>query len=135
MTPLDITQRGKWFDWAESLEMKLRPETLWPSDLSEVGKANLIRTVPNLADTADAADKARGVSVLSLLKRAAIMSPASPWVNSKLVDFSATRLARLAKMSGQLSSDIAMDRVTSRMLEKLEQLQRDYTYMPYRLAA
>ena len=138
--PLNAAHRGKWYDWAESLDIQLRPEALWPSGLGEVGRSTFRHLIPSVMQGGSLsilrpASSANASTLMRWTKQVMMESPASPWVNDQIVDLAAGKLARLAKLPGQLSADSAMDRATTRMLEKLEMLQRDYAYVPYRLAA
>ena len=57
--PIHSLHRGKWFDWAETLGIDLRPYRLWPSTLEEANHALTHRSVLAVLK--------RGVSAVPLL--------------------------------------------------------------------
>ena len=97
--PIHRWHRMKWYDWAETLDLELKPETLWPSSAREAaasrkgeGEGAIFQQARGLLKT--------GVDILD-------------W---GLIRLAAKRLSDLAKIPATLSSDIALERV----LDKLE---------------
>jgi succinoglycan biosynthesis protein ExoV len=108
LLPITDMHRMKWFDWAEALGMTLEPHRLWPSSVTEA-KIALVRhpTLVRLGDLI-ASSPIRGLS-----EKAAIY-------------LAAQRLTQISKVPPILSEDKIMNRVTERMLEKVQQLRRVY---------
>lgn len=100
VVPLNYVHRTKWYDWADSLGIRLRPYNLWPSSLLEAR--------------------------LSFLRTPISALPVRGMLERKLLHAAARRLARLATAPAMLSTDNAIDRVTNRMVEKVEQLRKDF---------
>jgi succinoglycan biosynthesis protein ExoV len=98
VVPLNHVHRTKWFDWAESLDINLRPHRLWPSTLVETRLSFLRKPVT------------------------ALKGP----IEKGLVHMAAHRLTQLAATYPTLSEDSAIDRATARMLEKVAQLRKDF---------
>ncbi len=97
--PIHRWHRMKWYDWAEALDIKLNPQTLWPSSAREVaalrngeGEGTIFQRARGLLKT--------GVEILD-------------W---GLIRLAAKRLSDIAKTPPMLSSDTALERV----LDKLE---------------
>lgn len=97
LRPLMPVHRGKWQDWAESLEMRLRFQALAPSSLPE-----------QLQLSPEAASRHR------LLART--------W-RRRFVARAAAALVRASAAEPQLSAAAALDRCQSRMLEALDRLR------------
>lgn len=117
--PLNHVHRDKWFDWAESLNIELHPQRLWPSTLTECGRGTLQDAV---------------TSYRSRLKRRVQTSALAPWLDARLAELAAYRLTRLAQCEPSLSSEQALMGALARMEEKLVELQRDYASVPRALA-
>jgi succinoglycan biosynthesis protein ExoV len=100
LLPLNPVHRDKWFDWAEALNIRLARHRLWPSSLLEAR--------------------------LWKLRKPITASPLAGPLEKALPHLAAHRLTQLAKIPGQLSEDREIERVTARMLEKLEELKRDF---------
>ena len=100
LAPLNYVHRTKWFDWAESLDINLRPHSLWPSSLLEAR--------------------------LSFLRKPVTALPIADALEKGLLHAAAHRLTKLAAQTPTLSDDKTIDRVTTRMLEKVEQLRKDF---------
>jgi succinoglycan biosynthesis protein ExoV len=96
--PLNQVHRGKWLDWADSLELKLQWHRLWPSSLQEAR--------------------------LSVLRKPIASLPLSSSIRKNLIRVAAYKLERLMGASPQLSADRVIDRVTDAMLDKLALLKR-----------
>lgn len=124
LLPLNHVHRDKWFDWAESLDLALRPQRLWPSTLTELSNPARRRTPLAIAQESPPARP----RLLSRTKQAVQSSPLAPWMDARLTDLASYRLRQLARREGMLSRDTAMETATARMLEKLDQLRRDDSY-------
>lgn len=109
LLPLDPNNREKWHDWAEALDMQLQPRRLWPSSLAEAKYALRFR--------------AKIVSILSALEASPLKKPC----NAIIARCAAFQLSSLAKTTPMMSKDSVMERVTSQMLDKIRQLQKDYS--------
>ena len=108
LLPIDYIHREKWFDWAEVLGISLKPHRFLPSSLLEAKITLKHRpTLVNLIDSVP-------------------LSPASHLINTGAIHLAAHRLTQLAKISPCLSDDSVIDRMTERMLEKVQQLHRNY---------
>lgn len=108
LLPISPDHRGKWLDWAEALGINLHPHRHWASSVAEASQATKYRPK------------------LGLLMRTLASSPLSAVIDKGLMRAAAHRLSQLAHAPPSLSADREMDRVTERMLDKLEQLGRDY---------
>ncbi len=107
IVPFFPQHRAKWEDWALSLDLALRPETLPPSNLLE--SYMLITGLPGKGRRSRALFRAW---------------PAAP-VNTALVHRAAARLRRLAETAEpQLSTDAAITRATERSMEALDRFVR-----------
>jgi len=100
MMPLNSAHRAKWFDWAESMDIKLSRHRLWPSSALEAR--------------------------LSILRKPIAALPVAGAVEKNLIYLAAHRLRKLAHVSPSLSDDRVIDCSTERMLEKVEDLRKDY---------
>jgi succinoglycan biosynthesis protein ExoV len=101
LLPLNNKHRGKWLDWADSMQIKLRPHRLFPSTLQEAR--------------------------LSVLRKAITGSPVAGLLQKALAYTAARRLERLTRVSPQLSADRVIDRATDAMLGKIELLKKDFS--------
>lgn len=119
--PLNAVHRGKWYDWAESLSLTLNPNRLWPSSLTEFSMAR----TPH-SQTIGETPASFKQPLLSRIKKGVQSSHFAPAMDALFIEAAAHRLRQLANAPAQLSADAVMDSVTNRMLEKLEQLKRDY---------
>lgn len=142
LLPLNAVHRDKWYDWAESLELKLQPQQLWPSTLNELSiKAMLAKPAPEavvemkptvherLADPQAmlAAVSPEGApSFASRMKRKVEASPMKQKVDEGLAEIAAYRLRKLVQAPAMLSADAKINEVTERMLEQVETLRRSY---------
>ena len=108
LLPIDDIHREKWFDWAEAVGISLKPQRLWPSSLLEA--KSTLKHRPTLVNLIDSV----------------ALSPTSQLINKGAIYLAAHRLTQLAKISPCLSDDRVIDRVTERMLEKVQQLQQNY---------
>ena len=106
--PFSKHHRFKWFDWAEALEIKLSPHKLWPSSTRETwatltGKdGNAIGNLTGLS----------GSSVRAL-----------DW---GFIRLAAEGLRRAARCEPILSTDVALNRATDRLLSGVERIRRDF---------
>ena len=98
--PLNTVHRNKWFDWAESLNIDLRPRHISPSSLAEAR--------------------------LSFMRKPINALPFTNIIERSLVHAAAYNLKRLTKASPCLSDEKILNNVISKMLKKLEQLKQDY---------
>jgi succinoglycan biosynthesis protein ExoV len=113
IVPFFPQHRAKWDDWAQSLDIALRPSTLPPSNLLET--YTLVTGLPG-----------KGRRSRTLLRA----WPTAP-VNAALLHRAAARLRRLAEtVEPQLSSDTAIQRATERSLEALDSFVRLRTCAP-----
>jgi Polysaccharide pyruvyl transferase len=108
LLPIEYIHREKWFEWAEVLGIRLKPQRFLPSSLLEAKitlkhRPMLVNLIDSLA-----------------------LSPTSHLINKGAIYVAAHRLTQLAKISPCLSDDRVIDHVTERMLEKVQQLQRNY---------
>lgn len=129
LVPLNTVHREKWYDWAEALDIVLEPKRLWPSSLTELSLAALRpASPPSLTEAVPApvVSVAQPLSKTARAKRWLQATPLAPYVDKGLVALAARQLASLAHEEGQLSSDAAMERATSQMLEKLDLLKQRY---------
>ncbi len=104
--PIQVQHHRKWFDWADALQLDLRPRPLAPSNGLEAAMS-LLRGSRKTAERL----RRRG----QLLK-----SFAAP----VFFDTAASSLRRLAGTVPTLSRDSAIESAHGRMLEKLETLHR-----------
>lgn len=104
LVPINKAHRAKWLDWADALDIKLQNNRLWPSSVEE---ARLSKLKPF-------------IKAIGPLKRLC---------DKLFIRVAAFRLKQLARVAPQLSSDAAIERVTTSMLEKIEQLRKDYVIM------
>ena len=127
VVPLNPAHREKWYDWAESLGIALKPQRILPSSLEEV-TASAFRADTGLmsADVRGAVSQDSEVSLLSRVKRLIAASPLAAFVDACLSSLAAMRLRKLATVEGSLSSDAALESAVRRMREKIEQLKKDY---------
>ena len=108
LLPIEHIHRDKWFDWADAMELQLRPHRLWPSNADEIMRNAVCW--PRLSRVAQCLARQR-VSRLS----------------GPIITYAAAqRLSRLAKEQPLLSADAVLNRVLERMVEKLAQLERRY---------
>jgi succinoglycan biosynthesis protein ExoV len=113
IVPFFPQHRAKWEDWAQSLEIALRPAKLPPSNLLE--SYTLVTGLPGKGRKSRALFRAW---------------PTAP-INSALVHRAAARLRRLADTAEpQLSADIAITRATERSLEVLDRFVRTRAAAP-----
>jgi Polysaccharide pyruvyl transferase len=107
--PIHAVHRDKWFDWADTLGIKLRQRRLWPSSSSEL---LLGLRLPGLAKRIAARSSRKTVSqpISSLMEHAA-----------------AHHLLGLAKAGPYLSADGTIKMLLEQMLEKLRRLRVKYT--------
>ncbi len=105
--PMNPLNRMKWLDWTESVEVDYRPVSLVPSTLDELKLTRL-----------------SGSRIASKLVSMLNESTLGRGANQRLLDFSAKQLLKTASAPSYLSDDRNLDRVTSRMLDKVEQFRR-----------
>jgi len=100
--PFDPAHQMKWKDWAQSLDVELRPRRLWPSSALE-------------AYTTVTGKPGKGARSQTLLQ-SAVLGPA----NRAFVHLAAAGLSRLAGAEPQLSRDTVIKRATERSREALD---------------
>lgn len=105
LMPINKKHREKWFDWADSLTIKLEQHKLWPSSLTEA-------YFPTL--------------------RIPMLRSSFTHLSTKMIYLAAENLTRTAKASPMLSADKTLDHATEKMLENLEQLKKTYQKKPFR---
>ena len=108
ITPMDATHRGKWLDWAEALDVSLRPHRLPPSSLREARLA--------FAKKDDWFHEPKG------LVKAAFRA-----VDIGFLGASAAFLRRARGLAPQLSSDAAMDRVLDKLQTAADRIRADFS--------
>jgi len=108
ITPQVPLHREKWFDWAETLGIKLNSYRLPPSTIDEIKV------------------KTRSRKILHLFVYAVYKSPISYLINRYLTSFAADKLREIAKKPRCLSSDAAIEKATTQMSEKLKLLVSRY---------
>jgi hypothetical protein len=96
--PFHASHRFKWFDWAEALDIKLRPQSLWPSSAQEVFVSIKQRQSYQL-------EHPKGSLAI-----------AAQCTDATFTILAAARLSQLARKEPMLSADAALNRC----LEKLE---------------
>lgn len=109
--PIDHAHRGKWFDWADSLNLKLKQRRLWPSSFAEAELTTRYRPF------------------LSTLTAGLTWQPVSRFTRPVITYAAAQRLSALAKEDPSLSDDRVIERATEKMLEKVNQLEMKYRKM------
>lgn len=125
LLPLNHVHRDKWYDWAEAFGLTLRPYRLWPSSLTELSASAAANEPMNGAGGAPLPTPSRA-GRLSRIKKQVQATPVAPWIDRRLTELAAVRLAQLARIDGTLSQDGVMERVTNQMLEKADAFRRDY---------
>ncbi len=108
--PVRRAERMKWWDWAEALDLKLKPETAWPSSLAEALMA--ARGGRGDGRRLTRARGALGAGVRTV-----------DWGFTRLA---AVRLAQLAKAAPMQSSDSAIGRAVERLESHAADIRRAY---------
>lgn len=108
LLPINSFHRDKWLDWAEALDIDLRPYRLWPSNLTELDIALARR------------------SNLNKLSARVSASPLRPLADQALVHIAAQRLHAISRKTPVLSDDNVISSATNQMLDKLVLLKRLY---------
>ena len=106
--PVQRTNRGKWFDWASALDIELRPQHIVAS---------------NLLEYAMSLTACRRANVLGLRKRGQWLRGVGRGVCRRRA---AKALLGASKGPLHLSTDSAIERAHTRMLEQLERLRHDF---------
>jgi polysaccharide pyruvyl transferase len=107
--PIQSPNRAKWHDWASALDLTLRWARVSPSNALELAMS-LTGRRKQYAD----ALRARG-------RRLRTIAPGA------FKELAARALARVASREPSLSSDAAIDRAHTRMLDALDKLKFDFT--------
>ena len=130
VVPLNIAHRDKWYDWAESLGLTLKPHRLWPSSVNEFSLKSLAASARGRTEAhVHAADGEAAIekrSLASLAKQLLVSSSLAERFDRPLNDMAAHRLTQMAKITPMLSSDQVISDITARMQEKVHQLGADY---------
>lgn len=121
--PLVGANRDKWYDWADALNIKLTPQSLIPSSVQEARTIKDLNTASNrhMPDFISATRKTKS----SLLNK--IRSVIKSGLNMIILYTCACRMKIIARTTPHLSRDDVIEDITSRMLEKLELLRRNYS--------
>jgi hypothetical protein len=106
LLPIDERHRLKWYDWADSLNLHLRPLPLSSSCLLEF-VASSLRRYPQL--------------LYRLSKRRLLVNRCFP---AAFVDRAAQSVLRAAQAEPMLSNDALLDDATEQMLDHIRRLQR-----------
>ena len=106
--PIQLPNRAKWRDWASALDLTLRWGRVSPSNALEFA----------MSLTGRRKERAGSIRVSGQRLRAI-----APGVFKELAAWS---LARVASREPSLSSDAAIDRAHTRMLEALDRLKIDF---------
>ena len=112
VVPIAHEHRDKWVDWSDTLEIKLERRRIWPSNLAELKATTAYRRY---------------------LSKVAALSATRPlsWITEPLIThLAAKRLSLIAQRTPFLSTDTVVERLTSRMLEKLHLLEKRYSRVP-----
>ncbi len=105
--PIAAAHRPKWFDWAESLDLRLAFRGLVPSSVLELGATMRV---------------AQRGPVRRLLSRHQVAT--RRLAQARMIDRAAQGLRRLALAAPQLSDDAALDRACSRMQDRIAGILR-----------
>jgi succinoglycan biosynthesis protein ExoV len=116
--PLGRGHDAKWHDWASALGMTITFAGLPASTLDEA----LHRWSPKMRDRIRRLQFIPPTAEEKWISSSPILKKTSP----RRIQHLALALQRLSTLSGRLSSDEDMDRVTNRLQEALAQLRRDY---------
>jgi succinoglycan biosynthesis protein ExoV len=106
--PIQPPNRAKWHDWASALDMTLRWALVSPSNALE-----LTMSLTGRRKRYAGSIRARGQRLRAIAPRA-------------FRELAARSLARVASREPSLSSDAAIDRAHTRMLEALDRLKTDF---------
>lgn len=101
LLPINHVHREKWLDWAESLNITLRPRRLWPSSLLEAVRYQAVR-------------------------KAVTRLPFKGFLDGILSRMAAWRLRALTRAQGQLSEAGLVERAHALMMAQLHRLQDRY---------
>jgi succinoglycan biosynthesis protein ExoV len=141
--PIDSIHRDKWYDWAEALDMEIKPHSLLPSSVFEIKVAlQRNKNKPNAdadsnnndsemsSSTISNGENNTTISLTQRLKnfiKCVLNNVAIKYVlNKVIIYFSANKLRKISKEKACLSDDSKINNVTEKMLEKVEQLRRNY---------
>jgi hypothetical protein len=116
--PLHASHRLKWFDWAESLDLKLSPYVLWPSSTSEMVMA---------CEQILGRDQRHRSFPIRLWRRSARVALGNRCAESVFAALAAQRLRRLSRLEPFLSSDAALERVLGRLETRAERIKLDWS--------
>jgi hypothetical protein len=108
--PIHASHRMKWRDWAEALDMDLKPYGSWPSSIAEAWVAGR-----GGAGSGTGFTNARG-----LIKTCV---QALDW---GFIRLASARLSQLTRMTPMLSSDFAIARSVARLEFHADEIRRDY---------
>lgn len=106
--PIQSPNRAKWHDWASALDVTVRWARVSPSNALE------------LAMSLTGRNKTRAIDIRARGQRLRGIAPGA------FKELAAWSLARVASREPSLSSDAAIDRAHTRMLEALDRLKTDF---------
>jgi succinoglycan biosynthesis protein ExoV len=126
--PIAPWHRDKWFDWAESLKIDLRPRRLWPSNLFEIklGASHAQDESTATAGISKIEDRAKPIGLGKMLRKLVAISGLRRLAQTLLVHLAGFRLWQLTHINPSLSEDRQIDHVTEIMMQKIEKLKQDY---------
>lgn len=110
MLPIRASHRWKWFDWAESLDLNLRPHFLFPSSTREVWTLLSQREGSRLNNLGPPFNQIIGFLDKGLARAAAI------------------GLRRAAALEPMLSSDSALARALEKLYSNAERIKADFSH-------
>ncbi len=108
--PIQPPNRAKWHDWASALDVTLRWERVAPSNALELAMSLTGRSKRHAGGIRKRGQQLRAIA------------------SSAFKELAARSLAGVASREQSLSSDAAIDRAHTRMLEALDRLKTDFAH-------
>jgi len=108
--PIHASHRTKWCDWAEALDLDLKPYAPWPSSIAEAW----------VAGRGGTGSGARFTNARGLLKGCVRV------LDWGFIRLASARLSRLTRMTPTLSSDVAIARSVAHLEFHADEIRRDY---------
>jgi hypothetical protein len=108
--PIHASHRMKWCDWAEALDLDLKPYAPWPSSIAEAW----------VAGRGGTGSGARFTNARGLLKGCVRV------LDWGFIRLASARLSRLTRMTPTLSSDVAIARSVAHLEFHADEIRRDY---------
>ena len=125
--PMNAVHRDKWYDWAESLDITLKPQRLWPIRIADMNiDAFFTKAMSDRTLSAPVPRSHKPPSLMARAKRGFEATPLASMANRMLFDVAVHRLKQMAKSPPTLSRDDTLNETTDRMLTKLEEIRRNY---------